>query len=86
MKLSHTNENENWRMDRLKSVRMDLLQHDDLDIYSIDDHKGLLTVKWESVPTKEQMEIVRCAWENKNEYEVDHILCRVVVTDIGLIK
>jgi hypothetical protein len=41
-------------------------------IESINDHKGLLTVEWQIMPTVECLYIVEDAWLAQNEYAVEH--------------
>ena len=53
---------ESFTNERLRTIRKMLEYYEIKNIYLLHDHKGLLTVVWESNPTKEQIKIVKDAW------------------------
>lgn len=53
---------ENFTDERLRTIRKMLEYYEIKNIYQLHDHKGLLTVTWESKPTERQVEIVKDAW------------------------
>lgn len=67
---------ESFTDERLRIIRKMLEYYDIKNIYLLHDHKGLLTVVWESVPTDEQIEIVKEAWlffgEDYIEFKLVH--------------
>jgi hypothetical protein len=66
--------------ERLKNVRNILLYFDIDKINLLHDHKGLLTVFWEKVPSDFEKEKVKDVWELFHEYEVEHKL--ITYTDL----
>lgn len=65
---------ESYTNDRLRTLRKMLMYFEITNIYMLHDHKGMLTVIWESEPKKEDLKKVTEAWEFFHEYEVYHKL------------
>ena len=53
---------ESFTNERLRTIRKMLEYYEIKNIYLLHDHKGLLTVVWESKPNERQIEIVKEAW------------------------
>ncbi len=63
---------ENYANERLRTLRKMLLHFEIKNIYLLHDHKGMLTVIWDSEPTLQEKEKVSDAWEFFHEYEIEH--------------
>lgn len=66
---------ETARINRLKSLLNDISRYHGLNLSKIDglhDHKGELTITWNSIPTLSEKRIIQNGWENQNEYIVSH--------------
>ena len=63
---------ENFADERLQTVRRMLQYYDIKNIYLLHDHKGSLTIVWESEPTTRQLEILKSAWNFFDEYEIEN--------------
>lgn len=65
---------ESFTNDRLRTLRKMLMYYEISNIYMLHDHKGMLTVIWESEPKYEDLKKVVEAWAYFNEFEVYHKL------------
>jgi hypothetical protein len=63
---------ESFTDERLRTLRKMLIQVDINNIYLLHDHKGILTVIWDSIPNDYDKTKVTDAWEFLNEYEIEH--------------
>jgi hypothetical protein len=63
---------ESFTNERLRTLRKMLLHFELKNIYLLHDHKGLLTVVWDSIPNEHDKTKVKEAWEFLNEYEIEH--------------
>ena len=73
---------ENLQNERLKVVRKMLFLMDVTGVYMLHDHKGILTVIWETEPDKFKKEKVKEAWLFFEEDQVEHKL--ITTKDIDL--
>lgn len=64
--------------ERLMLLRKMLIYIDIKHIYKLHDHKGILTVYWETQPTQNQMKKVSEAWEFFFEFEIEHKLVNLI--------
>jgi hypothetical protein len=67
--LSASNEDEEpWRINRLYRV-MDFVSKncDDINLLSLHDHKGALSVSWNKEPSVFEKQLAEIAWERENE-------------------
>lgn len=79
MKLLRTDSGgENFTDERLAILKKMLLYYQITKIFKLHDHKGLLTVTWIDMPTKNEIEKVNEAWEFFNESEIEHKLLTVI--------
>lgn len=65
---------ENFADERLRTIRKMLMYYEIKNIYLLHDHKGLLTVVWESKPSDDQLEITKTAWLFFDEDQIEHKL------------
>lgn len=65
---------ESFTNDRLRTLRKMIMYFEIKNIYMLHDHKGMLTVIWESEPNVNDLKKVSEAWEFFNEYEIYHKL------------
>lgn len=65
---------ESFTNDRLRTLRKMIMYFEIKNIYMLHDHKGMLTVIWESEPSANDLKKVSEAWEFFNEYEIYHKL------------
>ena len=65
---------ESFTDERLRTIRKMLEYYENKNIYLLHDHKGLLTIVWESKPTETQLSIVKNAWEFFDEDYIEHKL------------
>lgn len=65
---------ESFTNDRLRTLRKMIMYFEIKNIYMLHDHKGMLTVIWESEPNANDLKKVSEAWEFFNEYEIYHKL------------
>jgi len=63
---------ESFTNERLRTLRKMLIQVDINNIYLLHDHKGILTVVWDSSPNDYEKVKVKEAWSFLNEYEIEH--------------
>jgi hypothetical protein len=63
---------ESFTNERLRTLRKMLIQVDINNIYLLHDHKGILTVVWDSIPDDYDKAKVEDAWSFLNEYEIEH--------------
>ena len=63
---------ESFTDERLRTLRKMLLNLKINNIYLLHDHKGLLTVIWDSIPNNYDKTKVTDAWEFFHEYEIEH--------------
>jgi hypothetical protein len=65
---------ENYTDERLRTLRKMLLHFEIKNIYLLHDHKGILTVIWDSEPNKQDLKKIEEAWEFFHEDQVYHKL------------
>lgn len=65
---------ESFTNERLRTLRKMIMYFEIKNIYMLHDHKGMLTVIWESEPSANDLKKVSEAWEFFNEYEIYHKL------------
>lgn len=65
---------ESFTNDRLRTLRKMIMYFEIKNIYMLHDHKGMLTVIWESEPSANDLKKVSEAWGFFNEYEIYHKL------------
>ena len=65
---------ESFTNERLRTLRKMLIQFEIKNIYMLHDHKGMLTVIWDSKPSDLELKKVKEAWEFFHEYEIEHKL------------
>ena len=65
---------ESFTNERLRTLRKMLIQFEIKNIYMLHDHKGVLTVIWNSKPSDLELKKVKVAWEFFHEYEIEHKL------------
>lgn len=65
---------ESFTNERLRTLRKMIMYFEIKNIYMLHDHKGMLTVIWESEPNVNDLKKVSEAWEFFNEYEIYHKL------------
>lgn len=44
------------------------------NILKLRDHKGILFVLWDNIPTSEEMDLIKTSWSIQYEYEVKHLI------------
>lgn len=65
---------ESFTDERLRTLRKMLLYYEMKNIYMLHDHKGSLTVIWESTPSPNDLQKTKEAWEYFNEFLIEHKL------------
>lgn len=69
---------ESFTNDRLRTLRQMLMYFDIKNIYMLHDHKGILTVIWDSAPEPHILEKVIEAWNYFNEDLIEHKLVKFI--------
>ncbi|QWT85402.1 hypothetical protein KBP46_18390 [Chryseobacterium sp. PCH239] len=65
------------RIDRLERVALFYSKNiSEINIYSLHDHKGILTVSWSKEPSNIEKKTIALAWMNENELEghIEHVI------------